>query len=1170
MRVKVKFFSVAVILLLASLNLSFGLGTGAPESESLIDVDENELARPVDENSTLTSEEYPFKEEYPSVNQLYEWYENLEEEFPELVDKHHYGESYEGRDLWVLEITSDNDTVVDEKPAVLIDATIHAREWSTTQVAAYFTWRLLDEYNTNETINWVVNNRKIFVVPMVNPDGYIHDGNGTLGQREYWRKNRNDSIPKGKVGVDLNRNWDYLWENGEDDPSMETYRGEAPFSEAETKHLKEFILENDIDSYQNLHSHWGALLIPSTNMTNPTPHDDWYRGTAEHMTSMTTMLGEDEQYSYGQPHEEIGYGAPGAADNWVYDEIGAQAYTYEIYTGEWEDSKHGFYPEEDKIMEINQDVDDSLIYQARVADTDLGDGEEIKQPPVPYLVYGTLEDEEGKAHSDVEIEVKNRETEETIYTHTDRNGHYEINLADLEEGYQERDLFTIEIEPGTTRLNFEVDDSWGQRLDLEYSESAQVTTEGFSNLTLDSVNLLGDVTLADEGSVDAYFEYGITGEKEWEESKVEEINENRTYNIELDEDDLQVGEEYEFRAVIEWNNEINRGRSITFVVDEYELDIDSFEGGEVKLPGEEGFDYIYGREVEIEASAEEGFEFIRWIGDVEMVGDTESKSTSVKMMKDLKITALFWAGEGTENNPYIIQNVYHLPEIHENLDAHFELADDIDASETKDWNDRDGFEPIGYMEEGFTGTLEGKGHEIQGLHINRSDEMGVGIFDAIGEDGEINDLRLVDLEVTGQMQVGGFASINEGKIKNSSATGVVIGKGMYGAGGLVSDCYGDIEDSYFEGRVKGNEMVGGLVAYMGGWREEAIPSNVKRSYAHGNVSGDEIVGGLVGWNGDGGSISQSYAADNISARQGHAGGLVAMNFASVTNTYSTGTVKASTHCGGLIGESQGNVFYSYSTAKVAKNGRNGGLIAASNDVVMKSYWHIFSSGVERSAGGRGMTTGEMIGENTEFTMEGFDFDEIWDVEEEPYSYPYLSWQDEDNIPYVPYELEHELTIEVDGRGSIEPESSTYLYPEGEEVSIEAISDELVEFSHWEGDVPEGYEKDEEITIVMEDDVEITANFEYEPWFQGLVSLIVLSVVIGGGIKIYKRYRKEEESDEEILVPEELKARGDTKIETCPECDEAALVIYEDGSALCENCSHAERGRELGEEEEEMV
>ena len=44
-------------------------------------------------------------------------------------------------------------------------------------------------------------------------------------------------------------------------------------------------------------------------------------------------------------------------------------------------------------------------------------------------------------------------------------------------------------------------------------------------------------------------------------------------------------------------------------------------------------------------------------------------------------------GSGTEHDPYIITDVYQLKEMNNDLDGWYELANDIDASETKNWND---------------------------------------------------------------------------------------------------------------------------------------------------------------------------------------------------------------------------------------------------------------------------------------------------------------------------------------------------------------------------------------------------------------------------------------------------------------------------------------------------
>ncbi|MEF8835299.1 MAG: M14 family zinc carboxypeptidase [Candidatus Thermoplasmatota archaeon] len=952
MKKKVFVLTIALSLLFSGTLVAVGGESREMNKSTEINQDRTPTAEAEVDDSNLgnISNEYPFKDEYPSVGELYGWYEDLEKEYPNLIQNHSYGESYEGLDLYAWEITADNDTVVEEKPTILIDATIHAREWSTPQVAAYFTWRLLDEYDTNETINWIVNNRRIFVVPVVNPDGYIHDGNGTLEEREYWRKNRNDSTPTDAVGVDLNRNWDIHWEEGDDNASNETYHGEAPFSEPETYHLKEFMIENDIDSYQNLHSHWGTLLIPSTNMTDPTPHDDWYRGTAEHMTSLTTMLGEDEQYSYGQPHEEIGYSASGAADNWVYNEIGAQAYTYEIYTGEWEeDFAEGFYPPKEDIMTINDDLDDSLIYQTRVADADLGDGENLEHPPVPYLVYGTLENEEGDPLSDIEVEVENRETGEAITVETNSKGYYELNLANLiDHAYEIGDTLCIQIDPGTTMMNFNVNGNWGKRIDLEYTEEPQVTTESLSVLTKESAGLEGRVELGNMSSVEGYFQYRIEGDESWQESEREVIGENRTYDMVID--GLESDESYEVRATIDRNEEgQDYGRIMRFITTIHTIKLDSSVGGEVVKPGEGEFEYTYGSEVAIEVSAEEDYDFIEWIGDVDTVEDIGSSVTKVEMTDNLEIKALFQTGEGSKGDPYLIENVHHLQKMEDDLEAHYELATDIDAGQTENWSEGRGFDPIGSFNLHFEGTLNGNNYEIKNLHIDRSSVNYVGLFSYLGEESEVIDVHMIDAKVTGDYYVGQLAGGIGGTVRDAHIKGEV--EGDFAVGGLAGGTLGTysssgkIEDSHSAGDAIGNIFVGGLAGMNGG---QYGSGEIKRSSSNATVIANEIyAGGLVGFNIPVSTVEKSYATGDVTVKESSAGGLIGgNNEGTISESYATGDVSGKKVIGGMVGEnlegtagkSDGLIERSYATGKVTSEGEwSGGLVGINAANISDSY-----------------------------------------------------------------------------------------------------------------------------------------------------------------------------------------------------------------------------------------
>ncbi len=70
-------------------------------------------------------------------------------------------------------------------------------------------------------------------------------------------------------------------------------------------------------------------------------------------------------------------------------------------------------------------------------------------------------------------------------------------------------------------------------------------------------------------------------------------------------------------------------------------------------------------------------------------------------------------------------------------------------------------------------------------------------------------------------------------------------------------------------------------------------------------------------------------------------------------------------------------------------------------------------------------------------------------------------------------VEYDLTINIDGEGSVDPSEGTHTYEEGEEVTITATADEGWSFKEWTGTDESG----EEITITMDDDKEITATFE---------------------------------------------------------------------------------------------
>ena len=269
------------------------------------------------------------------------------------------------------------------------------------------------------------------------------------------------------------------------------------------------------------------------------------------------------------------------------------------------------------------------------------------------------------------------------------------------------------------------------------------------------------------------------------------------------------------------------------------------------------------------------------------------------------------------------------------LFAHYELVSDIDCSETENWNNGKGFDPIGSYDNEFFGVLNGKGHEVKDLYINRGEESNVGLFGFIEHSAEVKEVGVTNVDVTGDGNVGGLVGIiMDGAVSSSFSTGSVSGS-HYAIGGLVGDNGGSISSSFSTVDVSGDDRNGGLVGNNGG--------SISSSYSTGSVSGGNEIGGLVGFN----------------------------NYGSISSSYSTGDVSGSGDVGGLIA-------YSYS------------------GTVSDSYWDFESSGQPSSEKGTGLSTSEMQGSSAEGNMTGLDFTSTWGTREG--DYPGLYWESDVFVP----------------------------------------------------------------------------------------------------------------------------------------------------------------------------
>lgn len=212
-------------------------------------------------------------------------------------------DSIEGRTCHALRISSGGFGVRDAFVAI---GGVHAREWGSCEILVNFATDLLAAYSANAGLQYggksfsaqhiqdLMNSIEFVVFPLVNPDGRKFSQDHDAGILDGWRKNRNTASSGANpatIGVDINRNYDFLWDfatkmspsapGASASPSSETFHGTAPFSEPETANVRWLVDAVprtrwfiDVHSYSQLILYnWGddqnQSNDPTKNFRNP-------------------------------------------------------------------------------------------------------------------------------------------------------------------------------------------------------------------------------------------------------------------------------------------------------------------------------------------------------------------------------------------------------------------------------------------------------------------------------------------------------------------------------------------------------------------------------------------------------------------------------------------------------------------------------------------------------------------------------------------------------------------------------------------------------------------------------------------------------------------------------------------------------------------------------------
>jgi carboxypeptidase T len=314
--------------------------------------------------------------DFPSADSKYHNYAETNTEidqrlaaYPSIMSKQVIGKSYQGRDIVAIKV-SDNVATDENEPEVLLTFHQHAREHLTVEMALYLLRELGAGYGSDSRVTNMVNNREIWIVPDLNPDGGEYDI--ATGSYRSWRKNRQPNSGSSYVGTDLNRNWNYKWGccgGSSGSTSSETYRGASAESAPEVKVVADFVRGRVVGGKQQIkagidfHTYSELVLWPFGYTTADTA-----TGMTADDAAAFKAVGQKMAASNGYTPEQSSdlYITDGSIDDYLWGSQKIFDYTFEMYPTS--SSGGGFYPPDEVIERETSRNRDAVLQLLENAD----------------------------------------------------------------------------------------------------------------------------------------------------------------------------------------------------------------------------------------------------------------------------------------------------------------------------------------------------------------------------------------------------------------------------------------------------------------------------------------------------------------------------------------------------------------------------------------------------------------------------------------------------------------------------------------------------------------------------------------------------------------------------------------------------------------------------------
>ncbi len=290
----------------------------------------------------------PDREDYRRLSDYNSELKALAKKNPKLVKLFEMKrKSLEGRKIFGVEIAANVKNTKDGRPIFYMDAVHHAREWPASEYSQLFIYHLVEGFGKDKEITSLLKKLRVIIVPIVNVDGFHYTretplsstqqlrnstslmGLGPVGLEGYWRKNRRsltgETNPATKnnpdaYGIDNNRNYAYLWGDSDGGSSGDywnnTYRGAAPFSEPETRNVRDIVLSRLPTGIITNHTYQASVLRAGGGNA---PEDGILMRLGQKMADVLKY----------QNAPSVGYPTTGTTDDWAYAAMSALGFTIE-------------------------------------------------------------------------------------------------------------------------------------------------------------------------------------------------------------------------------------------------------------------------------------------------------------------------------------------------------------------------------------------------------------------------------------------------------------------------------------------------------------------------------------------------------------------------------------------------------------------------------------------------------------------------------------------------------------------------------------------------------------------------------------------------------------------------------------------------------------------------